>query len=107
MTKLNSEIMKELNAESQRMSSDENYDRLQIKNGNPLHNYQKKIKSVAPVQKRQVKNGEFKLVTSGGQGGWDVRIRYENGEEQLLVGSFPYTLAQAGAAAESARRELK
>jgi hypothetical protein len=65
------------------------------------------IKSITPVQKRQIKGGEFKLVTSGGQGGWDVRIRYETGEEKLLIGNFPYTLAQAGAAAESAHRDLK
>ena len=60
-----------------------------------------KIKSVSPVQLRQVKGGGFKQVVTGGQGLWDVRIRYEDGSERLLCGDFPYTLAQAGAAAQS------
>jgi hypothetical protein len=64
------------------------------------------IKSITPVQKRQIKGGGFKLVTTGGQGGWDVRIRREDGSESLLSGNFPYTLAQAGSAAESAQREI-
>lgn len=61
----------------------------------------KTIKSICPVQKRQVKGGAFKLVVSGGQGLWDVRIRYGDGTEKLLSGDFPYTLAQAGAAAQN------
>ena len=55
----------------------------------------KNIKSIRPVQKRQVKGGGFKLVEDGGQGGWDVRIRYTDGTEKLLCGDFPYNLAQA------------
>lgn len=61
----------------------------------------KTIKSVSPVQKRQVKGGAFKLVANGGQGLWDVRIRYSDGSEKLLSGAFPYTLAQAGSAARN------
>lgn len=61
----------------------------------------KSIKSVTPVQMRQVKGGGFKMVVSGGQGLWDVRIRYNDGTEKLLCGNFPYTLAQAGAAASN------
>ena len=61
----------------------------------------KTIKSICPVQYRQVKGGGFKLVVSGGQGLWDVRIRYADGTEKLLCGDFPYTLAQAGAAAQN------
>lgn len=61
------------------------------------------IKSITPVQRRQVKGGGFKLVTSGGQGGWDVRIRYTDETEELLCGDFPYNLAQATAAAQSTR----
>lgn len=61
----------------------------------------KTIKSVSPVQNRQIKGGGFKIVVSGGQGLWDVRIRYTDGSEKLLCGDFPYTLAQAGAAAQN------
>jgi len=61
----------------------------------------KSIKSITPVQLRQIKGGGFKTVVSGGQGLWDVRIRYQDGTEKLLSGSFPYTLAQAGAAAQN------
>lgn len=61
------------------------------------------IKSITPVQKRQIKGGGFKLAVSGGQGGWDVRIRYQDGQERLLCGDFPYTLAQAGSAAGNYR----
>lgn len=61
------------------------------------------VKSVTPVQNRQIKGGGFKLVVSGGQGGWDVRIRYTDGTEKLLCGDFPYTLAQAGSAAQNFR----
>jgi len=59
------------------------------------------IKSITPVQLRQIKGGGFKQVVSGGQGGWDVRIRYKDGSEKLLCGDFPYTLAQAGSAAQN------
>lgn len=55
----------------------------------------KQIKSVTPVQKRQVKGGGFKLVVAGGQGLWDVRVRYTDGTERLALGHFPYTLTQA------------
>lgn len=65
----------------------------------------KSIKSITPVQLRQIKGGGFKQVVSGGQGGWDVRIRFEDGSEELLSGGFPYTLAQAGAAAQNVRRD--
>lgn len=61
----------------------------------------KTIKSISPVQKRQIKGGGFKVVASGGQGLWDVRIRYTDASEKLLSGQFPYTLAQAGAAAQN------
>lgn len=61
----------------------------------------KNIKSVMPVQKRQVKGGGFKIVTDGGQGLWDVRIRYQDGTEIMLCGTFPYTLAQAQTAAQN------
>lgn len=61
----------------------------------------KTIKSICPVQLRQVKGGGFKTVVSGGQGLWDVRIRYTDGTEKLLSGTFPYTLAQAGAASQN------
>lgn len=61
----------------------------------------KTIKSICPVQHRQVKGGGLKLVVSGGQGLWDVRVRYTDGSEKLLCGDFPYTLAQAGAAAQN------
>lgn len=61
----------------------------------------KTIKSITPVQKRQIKGGGYKVVASGGQGLWDVRIRYTDGDEKLLSGQFPYTLAQAGAAAQN------
>lgn len=61
----------------------------------------KTIKSMTPVQLRQVKGGGFKQVVRGGQGGWDVRIRYTDGAEELLCGDFPYTLAQAGSAAQN------
>lgn len=62
----------------------------------------KTIKSITPVQNRQVKGGSFKVVVSGGQGLWDVRIRYTDGTEKLLCGNFPYTLAQAQSAAQNA-----
>lgn len=55
----------------------------------------KTIKSVTPVQLRQIKGGGYKLVVSGGQGLWDVRIRYTDGTERLVIGEFKYTLAQA------------
>ena len=55
------------------------------------------IKSVSPVQQRQIKGGGFKTVVAGGQGLWDVRIRYTDGTEKLAIGTFPYTLAQAQA----------
>jgi hypothetical protein len=58
-------------------------------------NQMNKIKSVTPVQCRRVKGGGIKVVTDGGQGGWDVRIRWANGDECLVTGRFPYTLAQA------------
>ena len=61
----------------------------------------KTIKSISPVQNRQVKGGGFMAVVSGGQGLWDVRIRYTDGTEKLLCGNFPYTLAQAGTAAQN------
>lgn len=64
-----------------------------------------KIKSITPVQLCQIKGGGFKQVVSGGQGGLDVRIRMDDGSEKLLSGDFPYTLAQAGAAAEAARHD--
>lgn len=59
------------------------------------------IKSISPVQLRQIKGGCFKTVTGGGQGLWDVKIRYADGTEKLLCGHFPYTLAQASAAAKN------
>lgn len=65
----------------------------------------KTVKSIAPVQRRQVSGGDFKLVTSGGQGGWDVRIRFIDGSEELLDGCFPYTMAQAGAASQNSGRD--
>lgn len=64
----------------------------------------KSIKSITPVQLRQIKGGGFKQVVRGGQGGWDVRVRFDDGSEELLVGSFPCTLAQAGEAAQNAHR---
>ena len=58
------------------------------------------IKSVNPVQLR----GD-RWVTDRGQGLWDVRVRYTDGTERLLVGRPAYTLAQAQAAAARARRD--
>ena len=59
------------------------------------------IKSITPVQRR----GE-RWVTTGGQGGFDVRIRYTDGTEKLLCdGRAPYTLHQAQTAAQSALRD--
>jgi hypothetical protein len=52
-----------------------------------------RLKSITPVQR------------VGGQGGWDVRIRLQDGVEQLLDGSYPYTLAQAEQAARNAERD--
>lgn len=63
----------------------------------------KKIKSICPVQRRQLKGGGFRIVTDGGQGLWDVRIRFTNGTEILVSGDFPYTLSQAGAVASATR----
>jgi hypothetical protein len=61
-----------------------------------------KIKSILPVQRRG--NG---WTAGGGTGGWDVRIRYADGREELLCGgTAPYTLAQAQVAADNARPSI-
>jgi hypothetical protein len=61
----------------------------------------KQIKSITPVQRR----GD-RWMSERGTGGWDVRIRYADGSEQLLCeGRAPYTLAQAELAAHNARRD--
>ena len=42
------------------------------------------------------------------QGGWDVKIKFPNGDEKFLcAGRAPYTLAQSQMAADSARRNFK
>jgi hypothetical protein len=64
------------------------------------------VKSIDPVRKR-LKDGEW-CAKGGGDcvGGWDVRIRLNDGTETLLCeGTAPYTLAQAQTAADSARRD--
>ena len=38
--------------------------------------------------------------------GWDVRLRLKTGEERLLCGNGPYTLAQAEIAASNAARDV-
>jgi hypothetical protein len=61
------------------------------------------IKSVTPVQRKQTKGGLYKWVTMGGKGGWDVRVRFDDGTERLLCnGDAPYTLHQAQATAAQA-----
>lgn len=50
------------------------------------------IKSIRPVSR-------------GRSGWWDVRIRFRDGTEKLLHGTYPYTYHQAELAAKIARRD--
>lgn len=49
---------------------------------------------------------EVKSITIVQKSGWDVRLRLKDGREYLYSGKYPYTMAQAQVAADSARRDI-